>query len=53
MYKPYILALDQGTTSSKALLYDTRTNEAVCMASSPIKQYYPTPGWVEHDALDI
>jgi len=48
----YILALDQGTTSSRAILFDH--NGKVCAsASQEFKQYYPQPGWVEHDAEEI
>jgi glycerol kinase len=48
----YILALDQGTTSSRAMLFDRNGN--VCAgASQEIKQYYPQPGWVEHDPEEI
>ena len=45
----YVLALDQGTTSSRAMLFDR--NGAVCAsASREFKQHYPRAGWVEHDA---
>ena len=48
----YVLALDQGTTSSRAILFDREGN--VCAsASQEFKQYYPQPGWVEHDAEEI
>jgi len=48
----YILALDQGTTSSRAMLFDREGN--VCAsASQALKQYYPQPGWVEHDPEEI
>jgi glycerol kinase len=48
----YVLALDQGTTSSRAMLFDR--NGAVCAsASREFKQYYPRAGWVEHDAEEI
>lgn len=48
----YILALDQGTTSSRAILFD---KEGLPIASSQkeFKQYFPKPGWVEHDAGEI
>ncbi|MGH9455187.1 MAG: FGGY family carbohydrate kinase, partial [Terriglobia bacterium] len=49
---PYILALDQGTTSSRAILFD-RSGKAVATAAQELKQYYPQPGWVEHDAEEI
>jgi glycerol kinase len=50
--KKYILALDQGTTSSRAIIFD---NNGLPVASSQkeFKQYYPKPGWVEHDPLEI
>ena len=48
----YILALDQGTTSSRAILFDH--NGSVCSsACQEFKQYYPQPGWVEHDPEEI
>jgi len=49
---PYILALDQGTTSSRALLFD-RTARVVAMAQRELTQHYPQPGWVEHDPEEI
>jgi glycerol kinase len=48
----YILALDQGTTSSRAILFD-RDGEVRASASEEFPQYYPQPGWVEHDAGEI
>ncbi len=48
----YVLALDQGTTSSRAILFD-KTGEVVISAQYPITQYYPAPGWVEHDPMEI
>jgi glycerol kinase len=48
----YVLALDQGTTSSRAMLFD-RDGETRASASQEFKQYYPEPGWVEHDAEEI
>lgn len=48
----YILALDQGTTSSRAILFDADGN--ICGgAQRELTQYYPRPGWVEHDAEEI
>jgi glycerol kinase len=48
----YILSLDQGTTSSRALLFDH--NGAVCsVAQREVKQIFPEPGWVEHDSEEI
>jgi len=46
---PYVLALDQGTTSSRAVLYD-QTGAVVSTARRDLRQIYPQPGWVEHDA---
>lgn len=48
----YILALDQGTTSSRALLFDDQ-GRVVDMAQKEFTQYFPQPGWVEHDAMEI
>ncbi|MGC4404117.1 glycerol kinase GlpK [Methyloversatilis sp. MC4-4] len=48
----FILALDQGTTSSRALVFDA-TGRVVAMAQRELPQSYPQPGWVEHDALRI
>lgn len=48
----YILALDQGTTSSRCILFDKGGN--ICsMAQKEFTQYYPKPGWVEHDPMEI
>ncbi|MEA1887027.1 MAG: glycerol kinase GlpK [Bacteroidota bacterium] len=52
MDKKYILALDQGTTSSRAILFDSR-GQVVSMAKKEFRQVYPRPGWVEHDPLEI
>lgn len=48
----YILALDQGTTSSRALLFDN-CGRPLAMAAREFTQHYPKPGWVEHDPMDI
>ncbi|MCL5045486.1 MAG: glycerol kinase GlpK [Actinobacteria bacterium] len=48
----YILALDQGTTSSRAILFD-RDGSVIHMKSKEFSQIYPKPGWVEHDAAEI
>jgi glycerol kinase len=50
--KPYIVALDQGTTSSRCILFDREQN-IVGMAQKEYTQYYPQPGWVEHDPMEI
>jgi glycerol kinase len=52
MKKSYILALDQGTTSSRAILYD-RDGKVVKVAQKEFTQIYPKPGWVEHDPMEI
>jgi glycerol kinase len=48
----YILALDQGTTSSRAIVFD-HAGSIHSMAQKEFKQYFPQPGWVEHDANEI
>src|SRR4249919_3268619 len=48
----YILAIDQGTTGTTALLMDTALNQ-VAEASVDFEQHFPKPGWVEHDLDDI
>lgn len=48
----YILALDQGTSSSRALLFD-QSACVVALRQSEFQQHYPQPGWVEHDAEEI
>ncbi len=48
----YILALDQGTTSSRAILFDHKA-QIVSVAQREFRQIYPQPGWVEHDPLEI
>lgn len=50
--KQYLLALDQGTTSSRAILFDTRQN-LVGQAQREFTQYFPQDGWVEHDPMEI
>lgn len=48
----YVIALDQGTTSSRAIVFNER-GDIVNMSQYPFKQYYPQPGWVEHDPKEI
>lgn len=48
----YILAIDQGTSGTKAVLFD-RAGRVTCRRDLPHKQYYPQEGWVEQDALEI
>ena len=50
--KKYILALDEGTTSARAILFDKKSN-IISMAQHEIPQIYPRPGWVEQDPMDI
>ena len=50
--KKYILSIDQGTTSTRAIIFDQNSN-IVSIANREIKQYYPKPGWVEQDANEI
>lgn len=52
MSKKYVLALDQGTTSSRAILFD-QAGKSVGVAQEELTQIYPLAGWVEHDPLDI
>ena len=50
--KNYIMALDQGTTSSRCILFDKSGN--ICsMAQKEFTQIYPQPGWVEHNPMEI
>lgn len=48
----YVLAIDQGTTSTRAILFNRR-GEVVHQAQQDITQHFPQPGWVEHDANEI
>lgn len=48
----YVLALDQGTTSSRAIVFD-RAGQAVAVAQREFQQHFPHPGWVEHDPREI
>jgi len=50
--KKYILALDQGTSSSRAILFN-KTGDIVSIAAKPFRQIYPQPGWVEQDPIEI
>jgi glycerol kinase len=52
MPEKFILALDQGTTSSRAVLFDRR-GKIISIASKEFQQFYPKPGWVEHDPMEI
>jgi glycerol kinase len=52
MTKKYLLALDQGTSSSRSIVFD-REGRIVAMAQREFRQIYPQPGWVEHDPEEI
>ncbi|NLD20392.1 MAG: glycerol kinase GlpK [Clostridiales bacterium] len=52
MNKKYVMALDQGTTSARCILYDKKGRQ-VSVAQKEFKQIYPKAGWVEHDPMDI
>jgi glycerol kinase len=52
MAEPLLLALDQGTTSTRAILFDAK-GRALAEAGRPLQQFYPHDGWVEHDAEAI
>ena len=49
---PYLLALDQGTSSSRSIVFD-REGHIVALAQQELTQIYPQPGWVEHDPREI
>src|SRR5438067_2084373 len=48
----YVLSIDQGTTSTRAMLFDRKGN-IVVTGQKEFTQYYRQPGWVEHDAMEI
>ena len=48
----YVMALDQGTTSSRCILFD-KQGEIHSVAQKEFEQYYPHPGWVEHNPAEI
>ena len=50
--KKYVMALDQGTTSSRCILFD-REGQICSMAQKEFEQGYPKPGWVEHNPMEI
>jgi glycerol kinase len=52
MTTTYLLALDQGTSSSRSIVFD-REGRIVAMAQREFRQIYPQPGWVEHDPMEI
>ena len=48
----YLMALDQGTTSSRCIIFD-KAGEMKSVAQKEFTQYYPQPGYVEHDPMEI
>ena len=52
MKEKYVMALDQGTTSARCIIYDKKGRQ-VSAAQKEFKQIYPKAGWVEHDPMDI
>ncbi|MGB3948753.1 MAG: glycerol kinase GlpK, partial [Bacteroidia bacterium] len=52
MEKKYILSIDQGTTSSRTILFN-KAGEVINIAQKEFTQHFPKPGWVEHDAMEI
>ena len=50
--KKYLLALDEGTTSARTILFDNKMNKIIT-AQQEFNQIYPHPGWVEHDPMEI
>src|SRR5690625_3468473 len=52
MSQKYILSIDQGTTSSRAILFN-HDGVIVSVAQQEFEQFFPQPGWVEHDANEI
>ena len=48
----YIMALDQGTTSSRCIIYNKK-GEIISMAQKEFEQIYPNPGWIEHNPMEI
>ncbi|MBN2073727.1 MAG: glycerol kinase GlpK [Actinobacteria bacterium] len=53
MKKPFIVAIDQGTTSCRTLIYNAGTAKIEAIHQKELKQIYPRPGWVEHDANQV
>lgn len=50
--KQYVMALDAGTTSNRAIIFDNESH-IVSVSQKEFTQYFPKPGWVEHDANEI
>src|SRR5437763_4025343 len=53
MTSPVVLAIDQGTTSSRAVVFDSATFAVLASAQQEIEQHYPRDGWVEHEPEDV
>jgi len=51
MLEKYIMSIDQGTTSSRVILFNHK-GEIYASSSKEITQYFPNPGWVEHDPME-
>ena len=51
--KRYIVGLDEGTTSARAVVYDVKTHKIISIAGENFRQYYPHDGWVEQDAEEV
>ncbi|MSQ35333.1 MAG: glycerol kinase, partial [Dehalococcoidia bacterium] len=49
----HILAIDQGTTSTRAIVFDAQDARPIASAQIELKQHFPQPGWVEHDPIAI
>ncbi|GAE91945.1 glycerol kinase [Gracilibacillus boraciitolerans JCM 21714] len=49
----YILSIDQGTTSSRAIIFNQKGGEIVEVGQREFEQFFPKSGWVEHDANEI
>ena len=52
MDKKYVISMDQGTTSSRAVLFD-KSGNIVSMVQKEFRQIFPKPGWVEHHPMEI
>ena len=50
--KDYIMALDAGTTSNRAIIFNKK-GEIISVAQKEFTQHFPKPGWVEHDPSEI
>ena len=50
--KKFIVSIDQGTTSTRSILFDL-DGKPIVVSQKPLKQYYPKNGWVEHDPNEV